>query len=87
MGVVQFLIKFVEVCSRFRAPRTSNYRVNDSESGAFGFLDGDFLESFLSVIGEEKRVEKVYAGSSDPERLTLPVDDYRRALETLQSLH
>jgi DNA damage-binding protein 1 len=50
-------------------------------------LDGDFLESFLNIIGEERRVERVYAGSSDPERLTLPVDDYRRALETLQSLH
>lgn len=70
----------------FRAPKTSTCR-RETDSSAFGFLDGDFLETFLNIVGEERKVAKVYAGSTDPERLTLPVDDYRRALETLQSMH
>ncbi|KAF9013379.1 CPSF A subunit region-domain-containing protein [Cyathus striatus] len=72
--------------ARFRAPRNSRGK-SDADSAAFGFMDGDFLEQFLALIGSQEQVDKVITGQSEPERLTIGVDELQEVLENLQGLH
>ena len=67
---------------RRRAP--SNARgPTDAESAAYGFLDGDFLETFLSHPAQEDFM----TGDIEAERITLPVADVKDILVQMQSLH
>ncbi|KAG6903292.1 hypothetical protein C0995_000187 [Termitomyces sp. Mi166 len=72
--------------TRFRAPKNKKGR-SDADPTAFGFIDGDFVEQFLSHLSTPDLVEKIKAGHSDPERLTIPVEKIQAVLENLQSLH
>ncbi|KAF5382718.1 hypothetical protein D9615_002834 [Tricholomella constricta] len=72
--------------TRFRAPKNTQGR-SDADSTSFGFIDGDFLEQFLTRLGSPEEVEKIIAGHSDPERLTMPVEEMQKVLENLQSMH
>ena len=67
---------------RARAPATSKGRT-DAEAAAFGFLDGDFLESFLA----ESRQMQFLRGELDVERVALRQTEAEALLEKLQSLH
>ena len=71
---------------RFRAPK--NVRgPSDADGAAFGFIDGDFLEQFISLQSLPDLLRKVMAGGSEPERLKLSMDDILKYLEQLQNLH
>ncbi|KAH6912768.1 mono-functional DNA-alkylating methyl methanesulfonate N-term-domain-containing protein [Coprinopsis sp. MPI-PUGE-AT-0042] len=72
--------------SSFRAPRNNRSRT-DAEASAVGFIDGDFIETFLGLIGNDGKVDKVMAGQIVEERLKLSVDKFQKHLETLQALH
>ena len=66
---------------RARAPTNSRGRT-DAES-AFGFLDGDFLEQFLT----ESRQAQILQGELEVERINLTLSDTEALLEKLQNLH
>ncbi|KAH0586144.1 hypothetical protein H2248_007410 [Termitomyces sp. 'cryptogamus'] len=72
--------------TRFRAPKNKKGR-SDADSTAFGFIDGDFVEQFLSHLSTPDVVEKIMAGHSNPERLTISAEEIQAILENLQSLH
>ncbi|KAG6854676.1 hypothetical protein C0991_003324 [Blastosporella zonata] len=72
--------------TKFRAPKNKKGR-SDADPAAFGFIDGDFVEQFLTHLGSLDDVEKIMAGHSDPERLTMPIDEIQAVLENLQSFH
>ncbi|OCH88473.1 hypothetical protein OBBRIDRAFT_780096 [Obba rivulosa] len=66
----------------WRAPANSRGRT-DAESTAFGFLDGDFIEQFLT----HPRPHELLEGEIEAERITLPQAQIQQVLEKLQSLH
>ncbi|KAG6878094.1 hypothetical protein C0993_012421 [Termitomyces sp. T159_Od127] len=72
--------------ARFRAPKNKKGR-SDADPAAFGFIDGDFVEQFLSHLGTPDVIEKIMAGHNDPERLTISTEEIQAVLENLQSLH
>ncbi|KAG5648442.1 hypothetical protein DXG03_005016 [Asterophora parasitica] len=72
--------------TRFRAPKNTHGR-SDADATSFGFIDGDFLEQFLTRLGSPEEVEKIVVGNSAPERLTMPVEEMQKVLENLQSMH
>ncbi|KAI0917003.1 hypothetical protein AcV5_007593 [Taiwanofungus camphoratus] len=67
--------------TKLRAPANSRGR-SDAEA-AFGFLDGDFVEQFLS----HPHPVELLQGEIEAERITLPQARIRNILEKLQSLH
>ncbi|TFK40691.1 CPSF A subunit region-domain-containing protein [Crucibulum laeve] len=72
--------------TRYRAPKNTRGR-SDADAVAFGFIDGDFLEQFLTLLGSPPQLQKVIEGQSEPERLTMSVEEIQKVLENLQSLH
>jgi len=72
--------------TKFRAPRTRGGRT-DAEESSVGFLDGDFLEYFLTFPHSSGTVDEIMKGASEAERLTLPREKIQKVLERLQSLH
>lgn len=72
--------------TRYRAPKSTRGRT-DADMAATGFLDGDFIEQFLSLVGSKEMVEKIMAGTSDPEKLSVKVEDLQKVVESLQSMH
>ena len=52
-----------------------------------GFIDGDFLETFLSFIGNDDKVDKIIAGEIVEERLNLSIEQFQKHLEALHALH
>ena len=67
---------------RRRAPATARGHT-DAEGGAYGFLDGDFLEAFLTHEDAEELLE----GEVEAERVTMPVAAIKAVLVQMQSLH
>ncbi|TFK70374.1 hypothetical protein BDN72DRAFT_542903 [Pluteus cervinus] len=72
--------------ARFRAPKTTHGR-SDADAASIGFLDGDYLEQFLGILGSPQDVAKVVSGRSEPERITTPSEDLQQLLERLQNMH
>ncbi|KAF9219239.1 hypothetical protein BS17DRAFT_431256 [Gyrodon lividus] len=72
--------------SKFRAPKNNSGR-SDLEATSVGFLDGDFLERFLQFMVNEQSLGQIMEGQTEPERLTISVDEIRKVLEGLQSMH
>ncbi|KAH9480543.1 DNA damage-binding protein 1a [Psilocybe cubensis] len=72
--------------TRFRAPKNTR-GLSDSDTAAYGFVDGDFLEEFLGVLDSPDILEKVMKGGSAPEKLKLTSDEIIKILQQLQSLH
>lgn len=72
--------------TRFRAPHNTRGR-SDADVASFGFLDGDFIEQFLTYMGTPGRLEKIIGGHSDPEKLTMPIEEIQLVLENLQGMH
>lgn len=72
--------------TRFRAPKNTR-GMSDADGSAYGFVDGDFLEQFLGLLGNPEKLEKVMKGGSEPEALKMSVEDISKFLEQLQSLH
>ncbi|KAF9463019.1 CPSF A subunit region-domain-containing protein [Collybia nuda] len=72
--------------TKFRTPKTTRGR-SDADAGSFGFIDGDFLEQFLTYLGMPEQLDKIISGQSDPERLTMSIEEMQTILETLQSMH
>ncbi|EMD31691.1 hypothetical protein CERSUDRAFT_109269 [Gelatoporia subvermispora B] len=68
--------------TEWRAPTNARGRT-DAEASAFGFLDGDFIEQFLT----HPRPHELLAGDIEAERITLPQAQIQEVLEKLQSLH
>ena len=54
----------------------------DAES-AYGFLDGDFLEMFLT----HPDPEEFLTGEVEAETITLPIEEIKGVLGQMQSLH
>lgn len=71
---------------RFRAPKSTRGRT-DADQASFGFLDGDFIEQMLSHLHSQDTLAQIWKGQSEPERLSVSVDETRRLLEDLQSYH
>lgn len=71
------------ILHRFRAPK--NTRGPSGADTAFGFIDGDFLEQYLTLSPDD--LKKVKKGSSAPEQLKLSSEQIVKILEQLQSLH
>ncbi|GLB38302.1 putative CPSF A subunit region [Lyophyllum shimeji] len=72
--------------TRFRAPKTEK-GCSDAEPAPRNFIDGDFVEQFLTYLGSPDQLERIVSGSSEPERLTMPVEEMQKVLENLQSMH
>jgi len=72
--------------TRYRAPRGSRGR-SDADAAATGFLDGDFLELFLSHINSEETIDNIMAGTSEPERIETRLEELQKVVENLQSMH
>ncbi|KAI0335819.1 hypothetical protein GY45DRAFT_705258 [Cubamyces sp. BRFM 1775] len=64
-----------------RAPASP--RGHTDAEAAYGFLDGDFLETFLS----HPRPEQLMEGDIEAERITLPLATVKDVLAQMQSLH
>ncbi|KAL0960839.1 hypothetical protein HGRIS_005855 [Hohenbuehelia grisea] len=71
---------------QFRAPKSVRGR-REAGIAAYGFLDGDFLETFLTRAGSPEGLEEVISGHNEEERLAMPADEIFRVIEALQSLH
>lgn len=56
---------------------------SDAEDTATGFLDGDFLERFLT----HEDPASLLKGRNAAENIALPVEQVESMLEKLQSLH
>ncbi|KAL6302826.1 mono-functional DNA-alkylating methyl methanesulfonate N-term-domain-containing protein [Sparassis latifolia] len=67
--------------TKWRAP--ANLRGASDAESSFGFLDGDFIEQFLTHPNPSELLE----GKMEAERITLPQPEIRDVLEKLQSLH
>ncbi|SCZ89850.1 BZ3500_MvSof-1268-A1-R1_Chr1-3g01617 [Microbotryum saponariae] len=50
-----------------------------------GFIDGDFIERFLTV--STSQVERIMAGGSEHERITMTSDELMRIVEGMSRLH
>jgi len=70
--------------TRFRAPKNTR-GPSDADGAAFGFIDGDFLEQYLTLTPDD--LKKVKKGSSAPEQLKLSSEQIVKVIEQLQSLH
>ncbi|GJE83978.1 DNA damage-binding protein 1 [Phanerochaete sordida] len=68
--------------AQWRTPANARGR-SDAEDTATGFLDGDFLEAFLT----HPEPAKLLAGRNDAERIAMSVEQVEGILEKLQSLH
>jgi len=69
----------------FRAPRNRRGR-SDAEASSVGFLDGDFLERFLS--GQPSEIMgNIMEGESQAEHLTSSKEALQKILERLRGLH
>ncbi|KAH9942902.1 CPSF A subunit region-domain-containing protein [Amylocystis lapponica] len=66
---------------KWRAP--VNSRGHSDAEPSFGFLDGDFLEQYLTFPHPEDLLQ----GENEAERITLPEAQIQAVLERLQSLH
>ena len=71
---------------RFRAPKTSRGS-SDADPSAFGFVDGDFIEQFLTIVESPEKLRRVIEGGSAFERLKMSQPEISSILEHLQSLH
>ena len=69
---------------RWRTPTNKQGR-SDADSGAVGFLDGDFLERWLAQPEEEAHA--LLRGSNEAERVSIEQGKMRDLLEKVQSLH
>ncbi|KIM43302.1 hypothetical protein M413DRAFT_444121 [Hebeloma cylindrosporum] len=72
--------------TRFRAPKNTR-GTSDSDGAAYGFLDGDFLETFINLQTSPDLLKNVMAGGNVAEKLKLPKEDFLKVLEKLQNLH
>jgi DNA damage-binding protein 1 len=81
-----FVTQRILTNARYRAPKSTRGGT-DADMVATGFLDGDFIEQFLSLVGSKEIVDKVMAGTSDPEKLKVKVEDLQKVVESLQSMH
>ena len=71
---------------RWRAP--ANYRGrSEAQMAPVGFLDGDFLESFLDYPAGSQEVERVMKGRNEAEKLNTTYGELRSILESLRSTH
>ncbi|OSX59780.1 hypothetical protein POSPLADRAFT_1048255 [Postia placenta MAD-698-R-SB12] len=66
---------------RWRAP--ANNKGHSDAEPAFGFLDGDFVEQYLTL----RDTASFLSGESEAERVTMPHAQITAVLERLQSLH
>ncbi|RPD77741.1 hypothetical protein L226DRAFT_544225 [Lentinus tigrinus ALCF2SS1-7] len=67
--------------TKYRAPASPRGHTDAEE--AYGFLDGDFLELFLS----QSEPEEFMVGDVEAERIILPIDHVKDVLVQMQSLH
>lgn len=68
--------------TKYRAPATPRGR-SEAEAASFGFLDGDFLEQFLS----HPKPSELIRGDIEAERVDSSHAELQGLLEKLQSLH
>jgi len=67
------------------AERRRPTRHTDAQPQAVGFLDGDFLEQYLSQ--DKPDLERIRSGSNDAEALRMSHQEIVQVLEKLQSIH
>lgn len=72
--------------AKFRAPPGQSGK-RHGDAGAYGFLDGDFLEKFLDYRYPSTETERVLQGGSAPEKLKQSYKEIRQSLEALKVLH
>ncbi|KAH9924683.1 CPSF A subunit region-domain-containing protein [Epithele typhae] len=68
--------------TKWRSP-ANEHGHSDAEKQSLGFLDGDFLETFLSHPDPEMFME----GDVEAERITIPITTVKDVLVQMQSLH
>ncbi|KAJ7714198.1 mono-functional DNA-alkylating methyl methanesulfonate N-term-domain-containing protein [Mycena metata] len=71
--------------TRFRAPQSAVRQQRREHANAFGFLEGAFLERLL--VTPPGQLAKIVEGTSEPERLERPIQEFQQLLKTLQALH
>jgi DNA damage-binding protein 1 len=71
---------------RYRAPANMRGR-SDGQNEATGFLDGDFLEQYLSVVSGSAEADAILQGANAAESIDMTDQQIRTLLESLQSLH
>lgn len=75
-------LDFKEYFLRFRSPKCL-----PGSNEAFGFLDGDFLERYFSILDDPGKLKKVLEGGSVFEKLKISQQEIQELLEQLQRLH
>jgi DNA damage-binding protein 1 len=75
-----------DLCGRYRSPANARGR-SDAHPEARGFLDGDFLELFLTTAPGSADARAILEGANEAERLELDDSQIRDILEGLQSVH
>ncbi|EPQ54734.1 hypothetical protein GLOTRDRAFT_116530 [Gloeophyllum trabeum ATCC 11539] len=75
------------VHSDWRAPTVAKSRVETQQQTSYGFLDGDFLEQFLSLAPSSLPAKSILSGSMEAEALKLPFVEIQHVLEKLHSMH
>lgn len=70
--------------STYRSPANPRGR-SDGQQESRGFLDGDFLESYLSLASDATELKSIREGSNEAQRLNMTDADIRKILERLQS--
>jgi DNA damage-binding protein 1 len=72
--------------AKYRAPKSTSGRT-DADSAATGFLDGDFIEQFISLTNSRQTIRRIMEGTSEPETIHMPIEDLQKVVENLQSMH
>jgi DNA damage-binding protein 1 len=72
--------------TKYRAPKNARNQ-READASSFGFLDGDFLERFLSLSSSPKTTERILRGQSEAERLSATPEELQKVLEMLQGMH
>jgi DNA damage-binding protein 1 len=69
----------------WRAPATSR-GYSDAETSR-GFLDGDFLSTFLELLPGSSKIGQIMEGGNEAERLDVGYERYQRLLESIQAVY
>jgi len=71
---------------KFRALK-NHKGLSNTEASSFGFLDGDFLERFLTYLPSSNIADEIMQGKNKAERLTMSKENIQQILERLRRLH
>ncbi|PPR07110.1 hypothetical protein CVT24_010946 [Panaeolus cyanescens] len=73
--------------TKFRTPKDTRGSSDADVNGAYGFLDGDFLENYLNFTEGSEQQRKALQGRNEFENIKIPAQQLSEVLEQLQGFH